>query len=38
MEVTEEEPIMDKIRNVQRDDSELTQIIEYLEEKSLPED
>ena len=38
MEIVEEEPIMDKIRKAQRSDSELNQLIQYLEEKSLPGD
>jgi len=31
MEIVEEEPIMDKIRKTQRGDSELNQLIKYLE-------
>ena len=36
--VEEEEPIMDRIRKSQKDDSEFNQLIQFLEEKSLPED
>ena len=38
LEVAEEEPIVSKIRSSQRSDSELNQLINYLEEKGITED